>query len=554
MPRNTASYSPSRQSNATSAPISQPRRNSTPMSRMISWRFSITSFSSLKGGMPKVRSPPMRAWRSNTTGCTPPRTRMSAHPSPAGPAPTIATRLPVGCTFDMSGFQPALSASSVMYFSIAPMLTPPSPYLACRRPRTGDPAGRCGRTPRGASWSCETAPPPRTDSPPRSASASWGCSCEPGISTRRRDSRRRYSAPPAAPRRPHRRARRSRGNCPPAPPPPSWGGLSAGCRGIAGSCRPCVAQPSGRAPQAVDQRVDGGRFGLHHPELGQKRAQVVQDLLGPGAGGLGDVPREQSLEVLHVRLHGLGVNAADVDELVVVAIDEVALQVQHVGKATGEPGAEVDPGAPQHAHRAPGHVLAAVIPRTLDHRDRARIAHREALTGKSCGVQLPAGSAIQAGVAHDDRVLRQEARAARVAQHDPAGRHALADVVVGIAFQVQVEAAGIPYAEALPGVAAAAHGERRILHAVVAPAPRNLARQARADGAVEVAEVIRPFAPALVLDGAQHVAHHALGELAPIEGRVGRRDAELRRILGQAAGGQDGGEVELALPRRTSAL
>ena len=36
---------------------------------MISRRVSTTSFSSLKGGMPKVSSPPMRGWRSNTTGC-----------------------------------------------------------------------------------------------------------------------------------------------------------------------------------------------------------------------------------------------------------------------------------------------------------------------------------------------------------------------------------------------------------------------------------------------------------------------------------------------------
>jgi hypothetical protein len=46
----------------------------------------------------------------------------------------IATRLPVGCTFDMSGLQPALSASSVMYFSIAPMLTAPRPSFSVQAP------------------------------------------------------------------------------------------------------------------------------------------------------------------------------------------------------------------------------------------------------------------------------------------------------------------------------------------------------------------------------------------------------------------------------------
>ena len=46
----------------------------------------------------------------------------------------MATRRPLGCTCDMSGFQPALSASSVMYFSIEPMVTAPSPSLSVQAP------------------------------------------------------------------------------------------------------------------------------------------------------------------------------------------------------------------------------------------------------------------------------------------------------------------------------------------------------------------------------------------------------------------------------------
>ncbi len=63
-----------------------------------------------------------------------------------------------------------------------------------------------------------------------------------------------------------------------------------------------------------------------------------------------------------------------------------------------------------------------------------------------------------------------------------------------------------------------------------------------------------PFAAAPVLDGTAHVAHHALGELALIEGRIRGRDAELRCIRSHAARGQDGGEVELALPRGSAAV
>src|SRR5690606_19712822 len=134
MPRNTASYSASSSSNDTSLPTSTPRRNSTPMPSITSRRFSTTSFSSLKGGMPKVSRPPMRGYLSYTTGVTPLRTSTSAQPSPAGPAPITATRLPVGTTPDMSGRQPALKASSEMYFSMAPMVTAPRPSFSVHAP------------------------------------------------------------------------------------------------------------------------------------------------------------------------------------------------------------------------------------------------------------------------------------------------------------------------------------------------------------------------------------------------------------------------------------
>src|ERR1700730_9122741 len=134
MPRNTASNSSSTLSNEMSRPTSTFSRNSTPMPSMTSRRFSTTSFSSLKGGMPKVSNPPIFEYRSKTTGVTPLRTSTSAQPNPAGPAPMMATRLLVRTTFDMSGFQPCLKASSVMYFSMDPMLTAPMPSFSVHAP------------------------------------------------------------------------------------------------------------------------------------------------------------------------------------------------------------------------------------------------------------------------------------------------------------------------------------------------------------------------------------------------------------------------------------
>ena len=96
-----------------------------PISSKTCRRRAITDFSSLNSGMPKVSRPPISGYRSNTTGFTPLRTRMSAQPRPAGPAPITATFLSVHFTLDISGFQPRAKAVSVMYFSTEPMVTAP---------------------------------------------------------------------------------------------------------------------------------------------------------------------------------------------------------------------------------------------------------------------------------------------------------------------------------------------------------------------------------------------------------------------------------------------
>src|SRR6185369_3922856 len=257
------------------------------------------------------------------------------------------------------------------------------------------------------------------------------------------------------------------------------------------------------------------------------------DFLAPRAPSLGDVLLDEPFEVLQVRLHALLLDTADVDELVVVAVDEVAVEIEHVREAAGEASAEIHAGAAEYAHDATRHVLTAMIARALDDGDRAGIAHRESLARNAGREKVAARRAIQARVAHDHGVFANETRFARMTQHQLASRHALADVVVGIAFEVHVQAAGIPHAEALPNVAGESHDERRVFHAVVAPLARDLAGEPGADGAVEVAHVVAPLAAFLPVDGGLHVAEHELGELALVGGRVRRRHAELRAILRQ---------------------
>ena len=68
--------------------------------------------------------------------------RTSAHDSPAGPAPTIAT-FSDHDLFDKSGFHPISKALSVIYFSADPIVTAPNPSFNVQAPSQ---SLSCGQT------------------------------------------------------------------------------------------------------------------------------------------------------------------------------------------------------------------------------------------------------------------------------------------------------------------------------------------------------------------------------------------------------------------------
>src|SRR5690606_34440848 len=116
--------------------------------------------------------------------------------------------------------------------------------------------------------------------------------------------------------------------------------------------------------------------------------------------------------------------------------------------------------------------------------------------------QLAAGRTVQAGIADDGRILRAEAAALGRGDYQLAAGHALADVVVGIAFQEQVKATSVPHAKALACRALEAEGDRCILHALVAMQTRNFAGNTRTDGAAAVADINLEHANVFAFDGA----------------------------------------------------
>src|SRR5690606_32129706 len=121
----------------------------------------------------------------------------------------------------------------------------------------------------------------------------------------------------------------------------------------------------------------------------------------------------------------------------VAALGKVAVLVENVGHAARHAGSEVAPGLADDDDDAAGHVFAAVVADAFHHRDRAGVADREALAGHAPEVALALDRAIEHGIADDDRLLRDGPGFLRRADDDAPAGEALADIVVGLADQLE---------------------------------------------------------------------------------------------------------------------
>src|SRR5690606_10203547 len=187
----------------------------------------------------------------------------------------------------------------------------------------------------------------------------------------------------------------------------------------------------------------------------------------PTATGFRHILVEHRLQMAAIGLHRFTGDALDLHQLMIDPIDKAVVLIQHIGETAGHAGTEVVAGLAQHTDEAAGHVLATVVTGTFHHGMSTRVAHREALARRTCGEQLAAGGAIQTGVADDRRLLTLERTARWRNDNQLAAGHALAHIVVGITFQVQMQTTRVPHPEALPGSALEAEADRRLRHDLV---------------------------------------------------------------------------------------
>src|SRR5206468_6315323 len=190
-----------------------------------------------------------------------------------------------------------------------------------------------------------------------------------------------------------------------------------------------------------------------------------------------DVAGEEVLDRPHVLGvdHGLEVHHAEI-----AAALEGAGLVEHVGEAAGHAGREVPARLADDDHAPARHVLAAVVPGSLDHRQSAAVAHREALARHAAEVGLAAGGAVEHHVADEDVLLGHEGRLAGRVDDDLAAREPLGDVIVGIALEGEGDPAREEGPEALAGGAREVDADRVVGQPLDTVAPRDLGAE---DGA-----------------------------------------------------------------------
>ena len=135
-------------------------------------------------------------------------------------------------------------------------------------------------------------------------------------------------------------------------------------------------------------------------------------------------------------------------------------RVVQVRPPAGHPGPEVGADRAEHDHDAARHVLAAVRTDALDHGRRAAVADREAHPRPPDQVQPTARRPVQHGVA-GDRLARCRDRQIGLRSDDqPPARQPLADVVVGLTDEREIDRPRRERPERLPRRAAQLEAHR----------------------------------------------------------------------------------------------
>ena len=144
----------------------------------------------------------------------------------------------------------------------------------------------------------------------------------------------------------------------------------------------------------------------------------------------------------------------------VAEIVEVAVPVPYVGHTAGHACGKVASRLSEYYHAPAGHILAAVVAYTLHYGCGTGVADGKALACTAVDVNFTACGAVKQGVACNRVFLCLEVAPYRRQDGDASATQTFAQIIVGLAFQLEVDTRDKECPETLPGGAFELHVQR----------------------------------------------------------------------------------------------
>src|SRR5690606_4967047 len=186
------------------------------------------------------------------------------------------------------------------------------------------------------------------------------------------------------------------------------------------------------------QRLQVGSFWFYQPELTAVEVKLVADLVRPSTTCFFNMFIQDTTQERFVLFHRFRRNTVQLNQFMVVMVNEVVIQIKYIGKPTGHTCTEVVAYFTQHSHNTTSHIFTAVVARTFNHGEGARVTYRKTLTRSTCSKQFTASRTIQTGITNDRSILRLEWRTFRWEDRDTTTCHTFTDIVIGIPFKADM--------------------------------------------------------------------------------------------------------------------
>ena len=132
---------------------------------------------------------------------------------------------------------------------------------------------------------------------------------------------------------------------------------------------------------------------------------------------------------------------------------KISLHIQNIGRTAAHAGSKIASCTSQNNYRTTGHIFTTMVTNTLNNSVHATVTDAEAFTGSTADIRFTACCTIEGNFADNNIFVRIKAYIAVRIDNQLASGKSFADMVIGIALQLQRNTFRQKGAKALAGTA-----------------------------------------------------------------------------------------------------